>query len=173
MFGYNLNREYTDFMVEVVRMTGCESYLELGVERANNIHAIAQYCDCCIGVDVADKRVYKDFEFHKMTTDMFFSKNKKTFDIIFIDADHSFASVKRDFFNSLLILNKFGIIFIHDTDPIGKEFLKPELCGDSYKIIDWLHGIKKLNVLTLPVSVAGLTMVTKREDRRVYGINGL
>jgi hypothetical protein len=169
MIGYNTEVEHTPIIREIVRLMGCETYLELGVLEGKTIREIVPLCKRCIGVDIADIRKFKDFEFHLMTTDSFFSTFDSTADVIFIDADHRFESVKKDFKNALSILNKFGVIILHDTDPIGVNYLKPDLCGDSYKMLDWIKAnYYDLNILTLPVSVAGLTIVNRKSDRRVY-----
>jgi len=172
MFGYNLQIEHTPLIREVVKLTGCNTYLELGISTGENIHAMTPFCNNCIGVDIIDIRKHRDFLFYQMSTTEFFKQYKGGADIIFIDANHGFEAVKIDFINSLSILNEFGVIFIHDTDPIKEHYLKPELCNDSYKIIDWLMAMTlgHINILTLPVSVAGLTMVTRANDRRVYKI---
>jgi len=169
MFGYNLEIEHTPIIREIIKLTGCETYLELGVSDGRNIHEIVPYCKRCIGVDIADIRRYKDYEFHLMPTSEYFKKYQVNADIIFIDANHDFEYVKEDFENSLKILNKHGIILIHDTDPISREYLKPECCSDSYKIVDWIRAFHpELNILTLPVSVAGLTIINRSKDRRAY-----
>jgi len=109
-----------------------------------------------------------------MSTDKFFSQFKGKADIIFIDADHGFEAVKKDFVNSISILSKNGIIFIHDTDPVSREYLQPELCNDSYKVIDWIAMTHSdLDILTLPISVTGLTMVKRFCDRRIYEIRDI
>ena len=83
-------------------------------------------------------------------------------DIIFIDADHNYTSVVKDFENSLKILNKLGIIFLHDTDPMIKKYVDPGYCGDSYKIIDYItNNHPELNIITLPVTIAGLSIVMR------------
>lgn len=58
-----------------------------------------------------------------ITTDEFFASipDSEKFDVIFIDADHKFTSVTKDFQNSLLHLNREGIILVHDLVPKSKE----------------------------------------------------
>jgi len=158
-----------DYLIEpLVKMMGCEKYLELGIYDGFNINKVKKHCKYCVGVDNKDVRRFHDYEFILSTTDAFFENNTETFDMIFIDADHNFESVKKDFINSLKILNKFGIILLHDTDPMLAMYLDPGYCGDSYKIIDWIMDIyTDLNVLTLPITQAGLTIVNRKNDRRV------
>ena len=48
-----------------------------------------------------------------------------------------------------------------------KKYLDPGYCGDSYKMIDWLNeNYTDLEVITLPVTQAGLTMIKRKKDRR-------
>jgi Methyltransferase domain len=168
-FAYNLTALHTSLIAKIVELTGCETYLELGVYEGWNIKEISQYCNNCIGVDITDIRVFKDFDFRLQSTDDFF----KSYDgyppnIIFIDADHNFEQVKKDFKNSLNCLSEYGIIFLHDTDPTRIQLLVPEFCGDSYKTHNYIkQEHPELNIITLPISEAGLTIVNRDKDKRV------
>lgn len=162
--------EYTQFMAELIRMLKYDTYLELGISEAKNIHQMSLYCKKCVGVDIIDIRHYRDFDFYQMTTDDFFSTNDDLFDVIFIDADHSFSQCKIDFANSLKVLNNFGIIILHDTDPADNTLLDKKHCSNSYNMIDWLKIFHpELDTFTLPVSNAGMTLVNRKKDRRIYG----
>ena len=161
------NNEHTNIIRQIVRLTGCNKYLELGIREGYHITQMSQQCEYCIGVDILDRRTFWNFNFYHGTTDQFFETNTETFDIIFIDADHSFESVKKDFINSLKILNKHGIILIHDTDPISEEFKQSKFCGDSYKMTDWIdQNYPELHQITLPITEAGLTIVNRKSDKR-------
>jgi len=50
----------------------------------------------------------------KETSDDFFLLNTETFDLIYIDGSHYYEDVKKDFKNSLKILNKGGILICDD-----------------------------------------------------------
>lgn len=103
-----------------------------------------------------------------MKTEQFFKENEETFDVIFIDADHSFDAVKYDFEQCLKILNKSGLIFLHDTDPITKKYTQPGYCNDCYKIINYLKEFhSELNFINLPITEAGLTIVQRKDESRV------
>ena len=59
---------------------------------------------------------------HKSTTfpassDTYFFSNRATFDIIFIDGEHTEKQVLKDIRNSLRILNEGGVIVLHDCMP--------------------------------------------------------
>ena len=61
-------------------------------------------------------------ELHRMTSDDFFQNNKlefkgyfkQTFDFVYIDGDHRYSQQRRDFENSIVVLNKNGILCGHD-----------------------------------------------------------
>jgi methyltransferase family protein len=171
-YAYNIEVDHTTFIIEVVKLTGCELYLELGIEWGENMREISKYCDKCIGVDIKDIRRFEDFDFRLEKTDDFFEKFNEKPNIIFIDADHHFEQVKKDFINSINCLSEHGIIFLHDTDPFKKELTREQFCGDTYKIHDWIKAeYPELNIITLPISVAGLTMVNRESERRLLKYN--
>jgi hypothetical protein len=158
---------HSDLIVEIVKLTNCNTYLELGVQHAKGFNRIHDIVDKAVGVDRDSCANKPGTIFHKMTTDVFFGQNKDTFDIIFIDADHSFEQVKKDFDNSLKILNKYGIIILHDTDPSEEKYQSNSFCGDCYKIIDHVReNYKDLDILTLPIIQTGLTLVREKGNLR-------
>ncbi len=57
-----------------------------------------------------------DVKFHNATTDNYFKRKIDAygFDIIFIDADHSYEGVKKDFVNAQKHINDGGLIIFHD-----------------------------------------------------------
>jgi hypothetical protein len=171
MYAYPSNESdygtHPQIIYNIVKYTNCKKYLELGIYDGDCITNISNIVEKAVGVDIHDKRVYFNFTFLMKTTDDFFKDNTETFDIIFIDADHSYESVKKDFENALKILNKHGIIFLHDTDPIGEKFLNPIYCGDSYKMLDYIHNYHpELDIINLPISQAGLTIINRKDDNR-------
>ena len=93
------------------------SYLEIGVETGWTFNSINT--ENKIGVD--PDPLFEDKRLILKTSDDFFTENKKTFDIIFIDGMHHYDFVYRDFINSLKILNDNGIIFLDDVLPLNKR----------------------------------------------------
>ncbi len=85
------------------------SYLELGVYDKSTFNSIR-----CLNKKCVDFKRPADYQ---ISTDDFFKINKDTFDIIFIDANHTEEFLTRDIQNSLKILNKNGIIILHDVNP--------------------------------------------------------
>jgi hypothetical protein len=172
--GYNISflrhltykTTYRPLIENMIYLTNCKSYLELGVRTPENLNSIRNLVDVCIGVDIEN---YGNIDgFYNMTTDDFFKQNQRKFDIIFIDADHRFEQVKIDFENSLSALNEFGVIIFHDTDPIHPDLLSDEFCSDSYKIVDYIYtNHPELNIITLPIHETGMSLVMRKNDRRI------
>ena len=163
-FKYN----HSDLVAELIKQLNCKTYLELGVYDGVTLSKVSKHVGRVISVDIKDIRAEKVGEFHQKTTDEFFLGFNENVDVIFIDADHNFDSVRKDFINSLKILNEFGMIILHDTDPMEKKLLEPIYCSDSYKIDVWLRkNYPDLDIMTLPISEAGLTLVKRKNDKRV------
>lgn len=150
---YKQTEHYINFIIWLVKLTNCQSYLELGSETSQDIKKFVKTC-----VNVND------------ITDDFFKTNNQKFDIVFIDKNHNFEQTKIDFDNSLNVLNKFGIIMIHDTDPITKDLLKPEHCDDCYKINEYIESQENFNIITLPLQESGMTIVMRKNDKRILNI---
>ena len=51
---------------------------------------------------------------HKITSDIFFENNNKTYNFIYIDGSHELDFIKRDMENSFTILEKNGIMWMDD-----------------------------------------------------------
>lgn len=109
-------------------------------------------------------------ELHPDGSDKFFeeelSRPDRKFDAIFIDGDHRAEQVIKDFDNSILLLEDNGIIFLHDTSPVGPDWLNDGLCSTAYKVNDHLdENYPELRFVNLPDGAPGLTIVHKRERR--------
>lgn len=167
-FAYG-TQHHSDLIVQLVKSVNCRTYLELGIYDGSTLSRVGQTVPRVIGVDIKDLRIDKNIgEFHLSTTQDFLQSFNDMVDVIFIDADHSFESVREDFESALKLLNEFGIIILHDTDPISEKYLDKGYCGDSYKMLDWLESNHpEMSVITLPVSEAGLTIIKRSSDRRV------
>ena len=111
-----------DIVQFLINRHGYKSYLEIGVRGGDTFKHIT--CKYKVGVDPAGRPT------HKMTSDEFFSKNKRTYDIIFIDGLHEDGQVRKDIANSLECLNPGGVIVMHDCSPRNeKEQTVPKLPG--------------------------------------------
>jgi spermidine synthase len=154
----------------------CNSYLELGLLSGQTLRYAGGVVPHCVGVD---KEPHRQFEkqkprtiVHVMTTDKFFEANEETFDVIYIDADHSFKQVKKDFHNSVKILNPNGFILLHDTDPARPEKIQPQFCHDVYKMVDYVRKLGEYDILTLPTAGSGMSIVSRKTNRRVLRFIG-
>lgn len=103
------------------------TYLELGVAYKDIFnHVIVNHKEC-VDVNPAFNPTYV------ATTDTFFELNTKTYDLIFIDANHNEEFVARDIQNSLRILNPNGCIVCHDVNPPNERFESERICGTAWK----------------------------------------
>jgi len=160
-------------------------YKEVSMEWGDN--GSTYVVDACNGfngeVDWVDKDSFFRETFHpkfiKETTEdayyNYFVKQDIKIDLLHIDADHTFEGVKKDFELYSNIMNKDGIITIHDTD---KDYVDnfveleghegDELSGPSefvktidkrkFEVINFFnHGIRKDKP-----SSTGLTIVRKK-----------
>lgn len=158
---------YSNVIASIVESLKSESYLELGVHKMETFNVISKIVPHSVAVDIDDSYINGNEIFYKMTTDEWFAQNKETFDVIFIDADHDFNSVKRDFANSLKILNERGVIFLHDTDPAEPIFASPSYCHNSFLMNGHLKShYPHLNFITLPTANSGLTIVNNLQHAR-------
>ena len=148
-----------------------ERYLELGVRSGAAFLKIAPYCKEAHAVDMLDVkfRLGKNMTFHKNSTDDYFAQLDKDvqFDMIFIDADHSFEQSCRDFVNAAKHIIMDGFIFLHDTYPYDPEMFKPEWCHDAYKTPLWIkqNMIDDFEIITLPFN-PGLTIAKKMKRNK-------
>lgn len=111
---------------------------------------------------------FSNLEIIYTTTNDFFENFNERIDMAFIDADHCYESALTDFENVYNRLNPGGIVLLHDTDPESNHLINPQYCGDSYKIVKYLENHHEINCVTFPLTEAGLTIVTKKNDTRTF-----
>lgn len=148
-----------NFLVERYKL---KSYLEIGVHtRAINFDKIRCKYKVCVDPAVS---AMADFE---GTSDDFFKANTETFDLIFIDGLHHADQVKKDFDNSLKVLNPGGIIMLHDCSPALEKYTHVPRdskiwCGDVYKFAASLSSYDNIGFVTADFD-HGCTVVWKQE----------
>jgi predicted O-methyltransferase YrrM len=143
-------------------------HLEIGVFTGNTIASVYKNCKRIHAVDINPDclehlRDFENVEFFPLCSDDYFAQlpNDIIFDTAFIDGDHSFEAVKRDFDNTFKRLSVNGLIFLHDTCPLDDSFKVPEHCGTAWKFADkCINSPIDYEMLTLPYH-PGLTIVRK------------
>ena len=76
----------------------------------------------------------------KKNLQIFFFKNKKEFDLIYIDGSHEYEDVKNDAEAAFKIIKNNGIIIFDDFLWHIKQNMKSSI---TYAIIEFLHKNKK------------------------------
>ena len=114
------------------------NYLEIGsfegrstvfisqLKNTNSITAIDTWEGSDEHNGISFKKVFENFKgninytnksninFFRETSDNFFSKNKKTYNLIYIDGSHEYSQVNKDFSNSFNCLEKNGYLICDD-----------------------------------------------------------
>jgi len=169
--------EHPDFISILASIYKPKVYVELGLYQGETLSKTQPFVEKGYGVDMNSSaaleklKSFSNLEIIYTTTNNFFETFDKKIDMAFIDADHCYESALTDFKNVYKLLNPGGIIILHDTDPVDDKFFDTNYCGDSYKIVKYLENHPDLNCVTLPLSVAGLTIVTKKNDTRTFRRN--
>ena len=119
-----------DIINHFIRKHNFGTYLEIGCQKDVAFRQIE--IENKIGVDPERGGT------HRMTSDEFFSQNKNTFDIIFIDGLHHDDQVEKDILNALDVLNEGGVIVCHDCNPTSEAMQKvprvsKEWTGNGWK----------------------------------------
>ena len=101
-------RSRIDLIQYIIENKNYKTYLEIG---CHNNEVFDKISIEKIGVDPVSGGNYRGL------SDDFFKENKINFDCIFIDGLHEYDQVKRDIVNSIKVLNKNGMIILHDCLP--------------------------------------------------------
>jgi len=83
--------------------------------------------------------------------------------LAFIDGDHEYEQVKKDFINTFNYIVPNGYVFLHDTYPPDDSWKVPEKCGTVYKLREQLEKDNR-EIFTFNRSAfnVGLTMLRKQ-----------
>lgn len=106
-------KTHTQIINHYIRAFRAKSYLEIGVHpsRANY-----DRIECAYKVGVDPDPDVKGIEFN-LTSDEFFRRNDKIFDLIFLDGLHHADQLEKDIVNASRCLSKHGVIVCHDSNP--------------------------------------------------------
>lgn len=146
----------------LVEGIGAQSYLEFGTYDNSTIGKVR--CPKRYAVDTKPILV-PGIEFFTMTTQEFISfeaKKYAPFDFVFIDADHSAAAARADFFGIIDYVSPEGLVCLHDTNPETEADTAPGYCGDSWRFANMLWG-DGCEAVTLPYH-PGITIVRNRKS---------
>ena len=95
--------------LENVRELTCIDTFEGSIEQVNTDFDLV-YKNCSENL----KKLNKPHNLIQDTSHNFFKKNKKKFDVIYIDGSHHYKDVKKDFINSVNCLKNEGILICDD-----------------------------------------------------------
>ncbi len=114
-----LETSRTEVINYIIKKRNYKSYLEIGTcdPRLNFDQIVCNSKECVDPAPLSDKITYK------MTSDDAFKLiigAGKKYDLIFIDGLHEKSQVDKDVYHSLMVLNKGGMIVMHDCNPPTK-----------------------------------------------------
>ena len=140
-----------------------DNYLELGVQRGNCFNEIAPLANNAYAVDIIDSysliKHNSNLKWFQGKTLDFLKNCTIKFDLIFIDADHSYEASLEDFKYSLPLIKENGLILLHDTYPPTEEYTSKSYCYDTYKTAFYIReNFKDIECVTLPMYY-GVTIV--------------
>jgi len=110
-----------------------------------------------------------DGVFFQCSSDKMFETSLSPLAFVFIDGDHSYKQVKKDFWNAYRHLVEDGFILLHDTYPPDLSWTNDYQCGEVYKLRLELEKDERFDCVTLTRGTAmnvGLTIVRKRHTER-------
>ncbi len=162
------NKHRLDLIKYVIRKNDYKTYLEIG---CHNNEVFDKIEIEKVGVDPESGGNFRD------TSDKFFEQNKLKFDCIFIDGLHEYDQVRKDILNSIKILNKNGVIILHDCLPSSINHQRVPRTryiwnGDVWKAIVEARTWQHINTYTV-LSDQGLGVIKKEKNSMILNIENL
>ena len=168
-FYKRLNFDWTSFptriqiIQKIINLKKFKSYLEIGCYNDDVFSNII--IDDKTGVDPVSGVNIRE------TSDNFFKKNNRKFDLIYIDGLHHYDQVKKDIENSIFFLNVNGIIVIHDCMP--RSFIEQAVpqskgtwTGDVWKNIVECRTLPFIQTYTVYAD-HGISILLKRPNKNI------
>lgn len=142
----------------LIKKYNFKNYLEIGTQHGNcfvNIELPREQKYC---IDI--QKNFADLD-EEISSDAFFTKLERKYDLIFIDGDHSYEQSLKDVKNALNALTSGGMIVCHDCYPISLAETSASCKGGVYKTI--LHLKSKNPELSIYVinSDCGVGVIQK------------
>ena len=125
-----------------------KSYLELGIGNGINFKSVLAHDK--VSVDVNGNATFTG------TTDEFFSQCSEVFDIVFIDANHDYDFVLRDFNNSVRHCGEW--LMIHDLIPPRQYHTLHRFCSDGFRLLYYLLKYTSFEVYPMSTNF-GMTYI--------------
>ena len=154
----------------IIADRGYQSFLEIGTQRGETFSQVT----APVKVSVDPEREYNAT--YCMTSDEYFREHAETFDIVFIDGLHECNQALRDIMNALKVLNKGGVIVVHDCKPEDREMQEP-YHGQSFWTGDvWKAFVKARAVVPFETYVisddfgCGIIDSVKRVKKKQTGL---
>ena len=159
-----MKKNRTKVINELIEVHGYQSYLEIGYGKGVNFKGVTNNLE---------KKSFVD-PILNTDSDTFFKNVDRTYDIIFIDGDHTAVQVEKDIVNAWNSLNKGGVIVLHDINPQTKESTNvPKTSspwkGDCYKaFVGFIKKYPKINTYTT-LDDTGLGFIWKSRHKVELG----
>lgn len=109
--------------------------------------------------------------FFMVPSDEMFKTSILPLALSFIDGDHNYEQVKKDFDNVMALTVDNGYVILHDTMPPIEEYTNENRCGTVYRLRQEIEKDPRYDIITLPVGCAisvGLSIVRKKPQNRPY-----
>ena len=154
---------------ELIKEKDFKSYLEIGFGNGFNFHRIAIESKIAI-----DPNSPQSTDCMQIDSDSFFADNDLTFDLIFIDGDHTKEQAEKDMINSYNALNPGGVILMHDVLPFTKEMqlvpkIQEQWTGDVWRAFKgFSETYPKIKTEILPEKY-GLGIIFKKRAKIDFG----
>ncbi len=152
------------FISDLARKLKSRNYLEVGVYRGETFRRIAKRVETATAIDIDPEalrsvRQVANGEGFLGTLQEFARLNPaRTFDLVFIDANHDQAAVFEDFVSAAKLTQHHGLILLHDTWPKNRAFSSQNLCGDAFLAVSRIReSFPEWQCVTLPIH-PGLTI---------------
>ena len=163
---------HEEFITRIAQLCRPKVYMELGLYKCDLFNKIIPYAEKLIGVDLSPEAGHFMQDSPKVTfinaPSNDFAEQLKScpiqIDLLFIDANHTKASVLDDFHNYFLFVAPHGLILLHDTYPTPDQ-VTPEYCDTAYQAIwELTTEYHDYEMVTIPVP-PGLTICRKRQTQ--------